>query len=319
MMLPVRALRTSLALLIGATAVLGVAACSDGIEDELPSSRSGRKASGDDSTEPSGSSGSENGGNTPGGNGGGATPGAPAGGSTTPGGGSTTPAPTQAQGFDVLLDKPEGTMNLAEKLELTATVASKGSSGAVALSAVGVPEGVKVTFEPASVTISAAAGASAKVIIESATDAVPGIANINIEGLLAGVKGAAALKVDIKSRLVVNIPANIDQLSANNSSQNPKRDAFGAYPIRIKAPQGISAQNPVTVVFRNADSTPHQIHAGDNGLGFPHGRNDIPAGGNEPERRISGIKMQNGQPAQLNFYLHDQGTAKTQGALLIVP
>lgn len=230
--------------------------------------------------------------------------------STTTGGGASTTggSAVRAPAFDLLVAAP-ATLDLNAETTVQITVAPKeGYAGPVALSTTGLPSGVTATFDNATVNVAGTAGATATLTLKATTSAATGANTFQIVGTAGATTKQAPGNLTVNPRLVVTIPANAN---ANQGSQgDPRTDAFGPYPMTVTAPANISSQNPFVIVFKNADSTPHQIHAGQAGIGFPHGNSNIPAGGQENERRVT-------SRATLNFYLHDQGTANTVGQIVI--
>ena len=80
----------------------------------------------------------------------------------------------------------------------------------------------------------------------------------------------------------------------------------------MKALANLSASNPITVRFFNADTVSHRIHGDKPTQGFAHGATDIPPGAFDPlERQVNAVDT-------YDFYPHDLGTnAQIVGRLIV--
>jgi hypothetical protein len=90
---------------------------------------------------------------------------------------------------------------------------------------------------------------------------------------------------------------------------NTGPNVFGT--INVTAPANMSAQNPITVNFLNLDSTPHEIHGGQATQGFPHGK------GTFAQNQMDTPRLLNTSGLTYSFYLHDEGSAKTPGKIVV--
>jgi hypothetical protein len=246
-------------------------------------------------------------GSTAGGTGGG-------GGSTTGGAteGGTTGGATGAAAADVevQVDNATATLDLNASREIQVTVTGRNYQGPVTLTMGTLPAGVTGEFAQATIDVREGAPATTRLTLRTATDAQPGAAPVEVRAAAGAQNKATTVNLTVQSRLLIDIPVNAD--ANQGTAANPRTDAFGPFPIRIRAPANIGAQNPVAITFRNLDSTPHQIHASNDASGFPHGTRNIAQGQNEGVRNVT-------RTGTYNFYLHDQGTPNTVGRIIIAP
>ena len=253
------------------------------------------------------------GGGTPaGGGGGGGTPGVDAGGGGgggggTPDSGSVTPPQTAA--YAVSVDKTTIASDLLAASVLTVSIAPNGFQGAVALSVVGLPTDLDAVFAPASLTLDGTTTATAKLTLTTHTSTKPGDAPFSVVATSGSGTQSAPSTLTVHSAITIQIPSGANQLGGTTTT--PYRTAYGAYPIVIAAPTGLSSANPVTVRFYNADNVSHEIHGSAAGAGFPHDPGPFGAQSMDPlVRKVN-------TAGTYDFYLHDQGGAKTIGRIVI--
>ena len=278
----------------------------------------------------SSSSGSATGGSSGSTSNGGSNASSPSGGSTSGGSGSTsttdpsgtggastdpTPAPTgttttdpgnppatpAAPAFDVMLDNAKPSIELQAEQIIQITVAPQNYTGDVALSVTGLPADVTATFDKATLSVSGTAGATAKLTLKSLSSTKPGAAPFNVVATAGATTKTAPATLDVKSVLTIRIPVNVDANTGPN--------VFGT--INVTAPANMSAQNPITVNFLNLDSTPHEIHGGQATQGFPHGK------GTFAQNQMDTPRLLNTSGLTYSFYLHDEGSAKTPGKIVV--
>jgi len=204
-------------------------------------------------------------------------------------------------------------MTLSMQLLATATVqvsiAPNGYSGSVDLTAGTMPSGVTAAFDKPTLTLDGETAATATLTITTATSAPPGSVPLAVNATAGGMTQSTAVSVTVESTITLHIPAGVNSTGATVS--NPNTTAYGPYPITIVAPQGISAQNPVTVYFQNDDNVSHEIHADDQAQGFGHDPGSFGAGKMDPYVR------QVNAAGTYDFYLHDQGAPITPGRVFI--
>ena len=222
---------------------------------------------------------------------------APTGTTTAPG----TPPPPAAPAFDVMIDNAKPSIELLSEQIIQITVAPQNYTGDVALSVTGLPTDVTATFDKATLSVSGTAGATAKLAIKSLSSTKPGAVPFNVVATAGATTKTAPATLDVKSVLTIRIPVNVDANTGPN--------VFGT--INVTAPANMSAQNPVTVNFLNTDTTPHEIHGGQATQGFPHGK------GTFAQNQMDTPRLLNTSGLTYSFYLHDQGSAKTPGKIVI--
>jgi hypothetical protein len=233
---------------------------------------------------------------TPGNNGDNGTPPSNNGGDNN----TPTPPPASAPAFDVLVDNASPTVNLAEEAVIQVTVAPQSYSGAVALSVTGLPTDVTGTFDKATLNVSGTTGASAKLTLKTISSSAPGATPIKIVATAGATTKEATATLNVKSIITIKIPVNVD------ANEGP--NVFGT--INIKAPANLGNGEVVTVNFLNLDSTPHEIHAGNPAQGFPHGSGTFGQNKMDKPRNVTAT-------GSFKFYLHDEGSAKTPGTIVI--
>lgn len=218
-------------------------------------------------------------------------------------------APTHAAAYAVTVDKSTIASELLAQSTLNVTVAPNGFSGAVTLSAEGLPSDVDVAFASPSLMLDGTTSVTTKVTLSTHSSTAPGAIPFSIVATSGTAKMGAPSTLTVNSALTINIPSGVNNLGGTQG--NPYRTAFGTYPITIKAPQGISAASPVTVRFYNADSVSHEIHASAPGAGFPHDPGSIaPQSMDRLVRKVTAT-------GTYDFYLHDQNGPSTIGRIII--
>ncbi len=275
----------------------------------------GTGGGGTGNTATGGGGGGTSGGGGAGGGGGGTSGGGGAGVDAGGGGGggggvdSGTVTPPQTAAYTVTVDKPTLASDLLAKSELTLTIAPQGYSGSVALSVMGLPTDVDTVFTPASLTLDGTTTMTAKLSITTHTSTKPGDAPFSVVVTSSSGTQSAPSTLTVHSAITIQIPSGANNLGGTTAT--PVRTAYGTYPIVIAAPTGISAANPVTVRFYNADSVSHEIHGSAPGAGFAHDPGSFGAGAMDPlVRKVN-------TTGTYDFYLHDQGGAKTVGRIVI--
>lgn len=209
----------------------------------------------------------------------------------TPGSNTT---PTTTPDFEVLVANPAATLDMQAETTLQVTIGPKGYAGAVALTATGLPSGATATFSPASVNLTATAGASATVTIKSGS-AAPGDSSFKIVGTGGTLTHDVGATLKVNPRITIPIPQN-----ANNLAK-----AFE----NVEITKGTGS---VTVVWQNPTNEAVTIHRQNNGAGLSHG-NPIAPGGSE-SRTVTAT-------GQFTFYVHNgnpQNERPPGSALLIV-
>ena len=212
-----------------------------------------------------------------------------------------TPPPPAAPAFDVMIDNAKPSIELLSEQIIQITVAPQNYTGDVALSVTGLPADVTATFDKASLSVSGTAGATAKLAIKSLSSTKPGAVPFNVVATAGATTKTAPATLDVKSVLTIRIPVNVDANTGPN--------VFGT--INVTAPANMSAQNPITVNFLNLDSTPHEIHGGQSAQGFPHGK------GTFAQNQMDTPRLLNTAGLTYGFYLHDEGSAKTPGKIVV--
>ncbi len=314
-----RSSRLPLVALIVATA-LAAAGCGDASTGSTPfhpgGSSAGQGSTGGGSTDngassagpgaPAGSGSAGSGSGTPAPTGTtGTTPGTPSTPAPTDPGGTpstptTPPSTPAAPAFDVMVDNVAPSIDLRAEQVIQVTVAPQSYTGDIALSVTGLPADITATFDKPTLSVSGTTGATAKLTLKSLSSTKPGAVPFNVVATAGATTKTTAASLTVKSVLVISIPVNVDA--------NTGPDVFGT--INVTAPPNLSATNGITVTFLNLDSTPHEIHGSQAAQGFPHdkgtfGQNQM----NLPRTLNSAITY--------NFYLHDQGSAKTPGKIVV--
>jgi hypothetical protein len=189
------------------------------------------------------------------------------------------------------------------------SIAPNGYAGTVQLAPGTLPVGVTASFDKASLTLDGTTTATAALTVQTDTNAPPGALSVAVDVTAGGTTKSATVAVTVESVITLHIPKGVNNTGA--TIVNPNTTAFGPYPIDIVAPQGISAQNPVTVYFKNDDTVSHEIHADATAQGFGHDPGPFGAGQMDPYvRKVN-------TAGTYDFYLHDQGSPITVGRIHI--
>lgn len=213
---------------------------------------------------------------------------------------------TAAGGLALALSNNTPAVDLGRSIDIDVSVTPKdGFTGAVALTATGLPAGTTATFAPASVTLGASA-VTAKLTIMAPLTATPSAPNTSAAVVVTAKAGSltatanANFKVNPKATLT--IPMNVDALRAaavGTVYRNEWGDAFGQTQTPLKTQTG----NGIVFTVFNADSKPHIVHGAN---GFAHGDTANPI-------QPNAFEMTNGAPrtrtlnvgANVNGYPHE--------------
>ena len=265
-------------------------------------------SSGGGSTSSSGGASGSTGGSSgsSGGAAGSSSSGSSGGGGTSSSSGGTQQPPAN---LGVTLDQMAVDMQLLATATVQVSVAPNGYSGTVDLAAGSLPAGLTAAFDQPTLTLDGSSTATTTLTLTTATNAPPGTVPLAVEASAGGATFSSAVAVTVQSVITLHIPQGVNDNGATVS--NPDTTAYGPYPITIVAPDGISASNPVTVYFQNDDTVSHEIHADATAQGFGHDPGAFGAGKMDPYvRKVN-------TAGTYDFYLHDQGSAKTIGRVFI--
>jgi len=134
------------------------------------------------------------------------------------------------------------------------------------------------------------------VTLETFAGTVSGDFDFTVTGTVESGDASVTGALVVHPTIVITIPQNL-------SSFEGQDDAFGDFPTTLaQPPGGISGDNPVTVLFFNADNVDHEIHADNPDQGFGHGQGPIGPGEMDPTVRAVN------SPGTYNYYPHDLGT-----------
>ncbi len=243
------------------------------------------------------------------------------GGSTTGGGGgavdSGTSTGTSTGGTSGSFALSLGSGALASELmatnDVTVTLTPAGGfTGAVALSATGLPSGVTATFSPASADLtSGPATVTMTVTVPSTITPFATAQTVSVVGSGAGgATGNAPLALTVKRALTLTIPKNVEATP----------NAFGTAAIVIHAGT-IGAGNAITINVVNKDTSVaagHIFHSSNTANGFFHGDtgNPVAPGAKDAVRNVTGT-------GTYPFYMHGESDSngtmnKPDGTLSIV-
>jgi hypothetical protein len=315
-------MRLNLALAVPVAALL--LACGDG--SDLPSghwspqgqgsgsppagSSTGSGGSGSSSSSSTGSSSSSGGSSGTSSSGSGGIAGSSSGSSSTSSGGSSSSSGMAAPpNLGVTLDHATVQTQLMAQTVIMVSVAPNGYSGSVQLQAAMLPAGVEAAFNPATLALDGSATGTSQLTLTTASDAPPATASVEVDATAAGTTARSTVSVEVQSVITIHIPAGVD--NNGGTTGNPVTSAYGPYPIKVTAPQNISAQTPVTVYFMNDDGTSHEIHADAPDQGFGHDPGPFSPHTMDPYvRNVNAV-------GSYDFYLHDQGGPSTLGLLEI--
>jgi hypothetical protein len=193
----------------------------------------------------------------------------------------------------VTVDNATPAADLGGTVDVTVSVEPKaGFTGTATLSVTGLPTGATATFAPPTVTLNTTAVTSKLTITVPATAAPSEAATpaaLVITATAPGAAGAAPVVATANANFKVNpkitmtIPVNADAMRAAVGTRYVD-GWFG--PMFGTAPQSLQTQadNPITVVVKNADSVSHIVHGN---AGFVHGDTAVPVppGAVDPKNR----------------------------------
>ncbi len=212
--------------------------------------------------------------------------------------------------FEVSVDKPDTSLELASEVTITVSIDPKGYAGDVLLGSNSLDgDKLTATFGKTSLTLDGSTIAKTTFTLKSASDTPPATVGYTITAASEAGSATASGALTVLSEITIVIPQGVGAFPGGVG--DPYKLAFGPYPTVITAPPGISATNPVTVRFYNDDDVEHEIHAGQGGQGFPHDVMPIP-----PNSMSSNVREVN-SAGTYNYYLHDEGAAETVGQIVI--
>jgi hypothetical protein len=209
---------------------------------------------------------------------------------------ATGAAPTFAVGVG---EAPSA--ELDDVVEVEVTIEANGAVGDVTLSALDLPSGVTAELDPQVLTLDGAETATATLRLSVASSAAAGASSFTVQGSSAAEVRTASGALQVEPILTVVIPEGVNDLG---SGDTPFLTAYGPYPMPVAA-------LPVTVRFYNADTIPHEIHADQGEIGFPHSPGPIEPGQMDSLERIITL------PGTYDYYLHDQNSAATPGRIVV--
>jgi hypothetical protein len=266
-------------------------------------------SSGGESSSGAGASGSSSGGTASSGGGAASSSGSSGGAGQTSSGSSGGGSTSQPTNLAVTAGMASVQMQLLDDYTLPVLIAPNGYSGPVTLGTGNLPSGVTATFDSATAMLDGSTTVRAMLTLKTATSVPPGTASFVVTVGAGGATKSASVSLDVQSVITLHIPAGVDNMGGTVT--NPITTAFGPYPIKITAPQGLSSNNPVTVYFQNDDSVSHEIHADAAAQGFGHDPGPFGAGKMDPYvRKVN-------TAGTYDFYLHDQGAPITIGRLIV--
>lgn len=188
-------------------------------------------------------------------------------------------------------------LELRDAVDASVDIAPNGYVGEVALAVAGGPADVMVELGQASVTLDGATTASVPFTVTTLSNTASGAFVVTLVGSVPAGDRSVDAVLTIEPAITITIPPNLSSFSSNPANTT----AFGDFPTVLKALPNMSADNPITVRFFNADTVPHEIHADDPAQGFPHGNQSIPPGSFDPV-----VRMIN-SPGEYLYYPHDIG------------
>jgi hypothetical protein len=216
----------------------------------------------------------------------------------------------QTASYAVSVDKPDASITLASELTLVVSVDPKGYVGNILLGATSLDgDGLTTKLDKTSLALDGSSIVKTNFTLTSASDTPPNTVGYTITAASEAGNATADGAVTVLSEITIVIPKNV--IGLGGTAQNPYMTAFGPYPMKIVAPPGISAQNPVTVHFYNDDDASHEIHADQGPSGFGHDQASIPANSMDPMVREVNAA------GTYDYYLHDQNAAATIGRIVI--
>jgi hypothetical protein len=225
------------------------------------------------------------------------------------GGAVDSGAPAQVASYVVSVDKTALASDLLTESTLHVAIAPNGFSGAVTLSVVGLPTDVDVAFTNGTLTLDGSTSATTALKLTTHTSTKPGDAPFSIVATSSAGTQSTPATLTVNAAITIQIPSGVGGLGGTLA--NPYRTAYGAYPMMISAPAGISSTTPVTVRFYNADNVSHEIHASSPLAGFAHDPGSISP--MSMDRLVRNVTV----AGTYDFYLHDQGGPATVGRIII--
>lgn len=213
---------------------------------------------------------------------------------------------TTAGSLGVTLSNMTPAIDLGKSIDIDVSVQPKdGFTGAVTLSATGLPNGATATFVPATVTIGASA-VTAKMTISAPVTTVPSAPNTSspvvVTAKAGSITATANANFRVNPKAVLTIPMNIDALRAAGAG-TVYRNEWGTEFGQTQTPLQTQVGNGIVFTVFNADSKPHIVHGAN---GFAHGDTANPIAPNS-------LEMTNGAPrtrtfnvgANVNGYPHE--------------
>lgn len=219
------------------------------------------------------------------------------------GGGGNPGGSGGAVTFALSFAEPSVSMELRAVRQIELQVDAGSHVGTATLSASGLPDDVAATLTPAVLEL-AGAPAAATLTLTTLSSTVTGAFTVQVDATTAGGAGSATLDVTVEPAITITIPAGIAAPGG--------MDVFGDYPTVIRALDGMSDDNPITIRFYNADSVYHRIQGHRADVGFPVTPHPgiEPMGYETPARRVTAT-------GEFDFYLHDLGPTAGLGRILI--
>ena len=217
---------------------------------------------------------------------------------------------SQQATFLVSLDTSSPQIELDDTLEMKVIVSPKGFEGTVNLAINNLGNGGIIGgFSQESITLDGVTDVTVKLTLTTMSSTPPGSVEFSVSGAAAMGATTVSATLTVKPAITIVIPKGVYNLGGTES--NPYKQAFGDFPMNVIAAKNISGDNPLTVRFFNDDDISHEIHAGNPTQGFPHD-----PGGIAPHTMDSLVRKVNSK-GLYDFYLHDQGKAKTIGRIAV--
>jgi len=219
-------------------------------------------------------------------------------------------APTQTASFTVSVDQPQASLDLADTVIVNVSITPNGFRGNVDLAMATMPADVTASFATTSFALDGTTVATTALTIATSVSTATGADALSVTATSSGTGSATTpIALTVNAALTITVPANVD--SNGGTTADPVTNAFGPYPMNIKAPANLSTSNTLTIRFYNADTIAHEIHASSPGQGFAHDPGPFPAMSMDPFIRHVNTA------GTYDFYLHDQGGPSTVGRLVI--
>jgi hypothetical protein len=227
--------------------------------------------------------------------------------STSASTGGVTPQPAT---FTVALDTTSPQIDLDDELAMTVTLSPKGYMGTVSMAINNLGNGgITGEFSPKKIDLDGVNDVTVKLTLTTMSSTPPGSLSFSVSGTVATGARTTSATLTVKPAITIVIPKGVYQLGG--TKDNPYKMAFGDYPMNVIAAQDISDQHPLTVRFFNDDDVAHEIHAANQGQGFPHDPGSI-----APHSMDSLVRKVNAK-GLYDYYLHDQNGAATIGRLAV--